>query len=361
MDANDHWQVQGRQGHGWFGHGTGPGKAENSGHDPSTAFRSVDDRVVALVHGAIASLPASLRVRAEAHHQRGTLPRLKEALTAWIRGARLDRTAFADHFLGRAADDPIADTLRSAAFAAATATSHADMADAAGRLANAIKAVGIDRWPGFVADASERARNPATQAAIQASSQPPPHAPDAIRPVYPVETAIGIAAAGLAGGAGATARALGGAIVKGVAPASRPASDAAPAEETVPRTRPTGSPAPPPGRNHPSDPAESVAPVRPPFSRQKQDGHVAGTPQNRNRLKLGKATSTFDGSRQEADALTQEAWEKGMPVPKEPNMRVYDFGRRIGTGKYGGGQSIVRVIQDSDGRIHGYPEGRETP
>ncbi len=361
MDVNDHWQVQGRQGHGWFGHGTGPGKAENSGHDPSTAFRSVDDRVVALVHGAIASLPASLRVRAEAHHQRGTLPRLKEALTAWIRGARLDRTAFADHFLGRAADDPIADTLRSAAFAAATATSHADMADAAGRLANAIKAVGIDRWPGFVADASERARNPATQAATQASSQPPPHAPDAIRPVYPVETAIGIAAAGLLGGAGAAARALGGAIVRGVAPARRLAAEDAPAEETVPRTRPTGSPALAPKQDEPNAAVTEEKIDDLPFSRQRQNGHIAGTPQNKLRLKQNTTTSTFDGSPAEADALTQEAWRKGTPRPARPDIRDHDFGRRIGTAPNGDGQSTVSVHQDEAGRIHGHPSGQEFP
>jgi hypothetical protein len=108
-------------------------------------------------------------------------------------------------------------------------------------------------------------------------------------------------------------------------------------------------------------PTSPTTAEKPPISRQKQDGHIAGTPQNRNRMKIGKPTSTFDGSPAEADALTQEAWQKGTPVPKQPGVREYDFGRRIGTGGYGGGQSSVRVSQDSAGKIHGHPAGRETP
>lgn len=134
-------------------------------------------------------------------------------------GTRLEPDVFASRFLGRAGDDPVARDLHSAAGLAATATSHADRAEAAYKLADAIKGVGVDGWPRFVADASERARDPETQAAIKAISQPPPHAPDAIRPVYPVEEAIGIAVGGLVGGAGAAARALGGAILKHVLPA----------------------------------------------------------------------------------------------------------------------------------------------
>jgi len=69
-------------------------------------------------------------------------------------------------------------------------------------------------------------------------------------------------------------------------------------------------------------------------------------------------TSTFDGDPDEADALTQEAWEKGTPIAKRPGVREYDFGRRIGVGPNGDGQSIVRVHEDAAGRIHGHPSGR---
>ncbi|MFD1747379.1 hypothetical protein ACFSE1_18055 [Rhizobium helianthi] len=46
------------------------------------------------------------------------------------------------------------------------------------------------------------------------------------------------------------------------------------------------------------------------FADQKQDGHVKGTSQNKNWEKQGKPTSTFNGNREEADELTQEARKK---------------------------------------------------
>lgn len=99
----------------------------------------------------------------------------------------------------------------------------------------------------------------------------------------------------------------------------------------------------------------------PSISRQKQNGHVKGSPQNTNRIKQGKPTSTFNGDAAEADRLTQEAWQKGTPVVGRPNVRDYDFGQSIGTGPNGGGQSIVRVHQDAGGNIHGHPAGPEIP
>jgi hypothetical protein len=93
--------------------------------------------------------------------------------------------------------------------------------------------------------------------------------------------------------------------------------------------------------------------------RQKQDGHVKGTPQNDNRIKQGKPTSTFDGSKDDADQLTQEAAEKGKPVSGRPGVKDWNAGRRIGTGPNGGGQDVVRVHEDSQGRIHAHPSGPE--
>jgi hypothetical protein len=99
---------------------------------------------------------------------------------------------------------------------------------------------------------------------------------------------------------------------------------------------------------------------KPRIARQKQDGHIRGTAQNRIRLNQGKPTSTFDCASDEADVLIQDAWEKGMPVPGRQDVREHDFGRRVGTGPNGGGQSIVRVHRDRQGRIHGHPSGQET-
>lgn len=86
---------------------------------------------------------------------------------------------------------------------------------------------------------------------------------------------------------------------------------------------------------------------------------MKGTPQNKNREKQGKPTSTFNGDREEADELTQEAWQKGKPVPGRPNVKDHDFGRPVGTGPNGGSQTKVRVHQGNDGRIHGHPAGPE--
>ena len=354
------WEDQGRQYHMWFGNGTAGNKATKAAPGSSVVGQSTADRVLALAYGALASLPTAHRGQAEAQCHDGTLPRLKEAMTAWMRGTALNQAAFAGRFFGRGADDPVVRDLHDAALRTATATSHDDLREAAGKLARAMEAVGIQRWPGFVADAAQRARDPATQAAIGKSRQPPDPARDAIRPVYPLETLAGIGAAGLIGGAAAALRSAGGAALRQILPESRPptgssvpnVAEGATAEKPVITVKPAGKQSGPP----PPKVAE-----RPPISRQKQDGHIVGTPQNRNRIKIGKLTSTFDGSPAEADALTQEAWQKGTPVPKQPGVREYDFGRRIGTGGYGGGQSSVRVSQDSAGKIHGHPIGRETP
>jgi hypothetical protein len=137
-------------------------------------------------------------------------------MTAWVRGSKLDAGSFASHFFGRAADDPVVATLRAAVSEASFATTQAQLAKASGDLAEAMKAVGLDSWPRFVVDAQARARDPATVAATLKSLQPPDLKRDAITPVYPVEKALAVAAAGVTGGAsglvGAAARAVGGAV-----------------------------------------------------------------------------------------------------------------------------------------------------
>ena len=215
------WEDQGRQYHMWFGHGTSADKAKKAAPGSSVVGQSTADRVLALAYGALASLPAAQRRQAEAQYNNGTLPRLKEAMTAWLRATALTQAAFAGRLFGRSADDPVIWSLHDAALRAATATTHDDLREASGKLARAMEAVGIDRWPHFVADAQERARDPATQGAIEKSRQPPAPGRDAIRPVYPVETLLGVGAAA-ARGAAAAARALAGAGLKQAVPESRP-------------------------------------------------------------------------------------------------------------------------------------------
>ena len=94
------WVNQGRQRHMWFGHGTAPDKEKTQVSDPSVMGKGVEDRVLAIAHGAIAALPVGQRRQAEAQYHDGNLPRLKEAMTAWMRGFRLDQATFAANFLG---------------------------------------------------------------------------------------------------------------------------------------------------------------------------------------------------------------------------------------------------------------------
>ena len=160
------WEDQGRQYHVWFGNGT-VDKAAKAAPGSSVVGQSTADRVLALAYGALASLPAAQRRQAEAQYHNGTLPRMKEAMTAWLRATALNQAAFAFRLFGRSANYPVVCDFHDAALRAATATSHDDLREASGKLARAMEAVGIEWWPGFVADAQERARDPAVLAALK--------------------------------------------------------------------------------------------------------------------------------------------------------------------------------------------------
>jgi hypothetical protein len=238
MDRSVSWEDQGRQEHGWFGDGKGPEKPKDaSGSGGVFDLGGFVQRIRAVAHGTIGALPQALRARAAAQYDAGNLARLTEAMTAWSNGTKLSKSAFADRFFGRTAEDPVVRKLHEATLNVGLATSHADLREAAEKVANAMQTVGLDRWPRFLADAQERARAPATVAAIEKSRQRPDPGKDAIRPVYPVETLFGIGAAGIAGGAAAAARAavpaIGGAILKQALP-ERPILTV-----TVTRTRPS--------------------------------------------------------------------------------------------------------------------------
>ena len=230
------WEDQGGQEHGWFGHGEAPVKPKDAASGALSINADRSELATALAYGAIASMPASQRARAEAAFQGRNLAAFQEAMLASMRGTAMKPETFADLFFGRSADDPVVQALRDAAKLAMTSTTPADMAAASGKAADAMQRVGLDRWSRFLADAQNRARDPVTEAAIKASLNPS----DAIKPVYPVEAAIGIGVAGVAGGIAAAARALGGAVLRQVRPDGKPQS---PASADVPK--PEGNPAPP--------------------------------------------------------------------------------------------------------------------
>lgn len=175
----------------------------------------------------------------------------------------------------------------------------------------------------FVADASERARDPATQAAIHASSQPRPHAPDAIRPVYPVETAIGIAAAGLAGGAGAAAHALGGAILKQVHPESGTSASGEVGRRPS-TTPPLDGPPEAVGRNQP---------VR--LHDGQQEKHVEGT----NNYIPGRSTLTANPRMLLKQFAGRGRQVGSIPIGQAGSKEMFDAGETIGTFRTEAGQS----------------------
>ncbi|MPM84337.1 hypothetical protein SDC9_131408 [bioreactor metagenome] len=80
----------------------------------------------------------------------------------------------------------------------------------------------------------------------------------------------------------------------------------------------------------------------PPVDAGKQGKHVEG----HNNYVEGK--STWNPGTTGVNE-TQQAWENGTELPD--GTRVWDTGRVVGTG----GQTGVRVHQDANGRIHGYP------
>jgi hypothetical protein len=149
------WEEQGRQDNGWFGEGTGATK-----RDPLFRADRRDQRIQAVIHGAVGALPASLPHHPAAQPNTAAVGQLTTLMVAWDRGATLDRTTFAERFFDRAADDPVAAKLREAACTACEATSHDELRDASEAPAEAQLTVGLDRWYRFLADATSLLTNP---------------------------------------------------------------------------------------------------------------------------------------------------------------------------------------------------------
>jgi hypothetical protein len=126
-------------------------------------------RIQAAAYGAIGSLPRALRGRAAHLWNVGNLTRLTEAMSHWIRGAELEKEQFAHLFFGRDADDPRVGLLHGAALNVSSAIDHDELSGGAEQIAAALQVIGLDRWPGFVADLWDRALDPATVAAIENS------------------------------------------------------------------------------------------------------------------------------------------------------------------------------------------------
>ena len=137
-------------------------------------------RIQAAAHGAIGSLPRTLRQRASDLWNTANLQRLTEAMGLWIRGVDLEAERFAHLFFNRSADDPAVNQLRDAASHVSSATDHAELSGGAEKIAAALQVIGLDRWPGFLLEVRDRAADPATITAVDDTC--PPAAPPADPP-----------------------------------------------------------------------------------------------------------------------------------------------------------------------------------
>src|SRR6185437_14241818 len=98
------WEDQGRQEHGWFGHGTAPTKANGTADPPAAG--ELSNRIQAVAYGAIGALPSGVRAHAERQYKAGALADLTDAMANWTAGAKLGEAEFARRILGRDAADP---------------------------------------------------------------------------------------------------------------------------------------------------------------------------------------------------------------------------------------------------------------
>lgn len=155
------WEDQGRQEHGWFGHGTVPAKMIAAARYSSERFAptpaALDARIRSLGHCAICAMPKKLRQHQAASFPEQVMAHLTDAMRGWVRGLLLDRADFARRFFDRAANDPVVDHLWQATKFAALARGAADIRAGTEHLADAMQGVGLDRWRRFLADAQQKA------------------------------------------------------------------------------------------------------------------------------------------------------------------------------------------------------------
>lgn len=81
----------------------------------------------------------------------------KKAMLAWIGACSLSRAEFEKRLVVRSATDAVVDSLRAAAEAVRTATTHQDLGNASAHLADAMQGVGLNKWSGFLRDAADQA------------------------------------------------------------------------------------------------------------------------------------------------------------------------------------------------------------
>jgi hypothetical protein len=97
MGVGGGWVYQGRQEHGWFGHGTKPG---GDATPEAGASPDLDTRIGFVAYGAIGHLPPVMRAVYESQLRRGGLDALRAAMPVWGRDAALSADDFRERFFG---------------------------------------------------------------------------------------------------------------------------------------------------------------------------------------------------------------------------------------------------------------------
>ncbi len=200
--AQDNWMNQGRQSHGWFGHGTNPDKAAS----PQGLARPLAERIHDLGHTLVAGLPAAKR-----HHDAGRLSaedhaRLDRLLAAVVQALPLGLPAMARRVFGVHPDTPGLKSFVDAGRALLRAGTSADLRTATDLLADSAKSIGLDHVKPFLRRADEHLAQQGGLLALVKDMRPP--APPAAkvpagpappaRPLLPLGTARGLGAIGLA-------------------------------------------------------------------------------------------------------------------------------------------------------------------
>ena len=162
MATNDHWIHQGRQEHGWFGHGSGPGddpgqETRDAGSGGLFVRHSVGERIDYVAHSVVGHLARSDRWHVAAAFDGRALDRLRTVAVVWAGAAGLSRDEFRERLLDPGTGDATVDRLRRAARGMVAARGHEALAEAGKDLSDAARQIGLERWPRFVADAETRA------------------------------------------------------------------------------------------------------------------------------------------------------------------------------------------------------------
>ncbi len=154
----DSWMWQGRQDHGWFGHGTAPDRddSEEGGSDSNPNADNWQSNIIAATRAAVGALPVESRSAFERALSTATLGRIVAVFGAWQLNAMKTDVYFNSRFLEGAVPAQAGAALRDAARFLALPGSPDTQRAAAERIAETAQLVGPDRFAQTVAALFDR-------------------------------------------------------------------------------------------------------------------------------------------------------------------------------------------------------------